>query len=366
MIYLYHKLLSQTSGICTWINLFKSNYSLLLNNDNCTIIDLYTNINVNSNDIIIINHLDIIDIVSIYDKFKKILVVIHNLEEPIPSLLKSYSKYISCLLSIFPEDIIKNKISIDFPFIYLPNINLLDDTIKQSNYYDHFAYFGRIGYEKNIILLIDLFNIYQKDKKLYIYYPVSTEQDILNFYLKYIKSINATNVFFKNETYHNPNNNFIYLSAGAIEGLPYTFLELLPLGKIIIAYNTGIINNLLDNDFLISFNLNLQIKNISSNLALPLMNTGSYCYIEKNIFYIKNWNGLPYIHFCKLLPTYFVNNQIRNEYMKHLQLWNNKIINILNNLEHYKELAKNNYLSWYNNSYTLWKENLKLINDISN
>jgi hypothetical protein len=365
MIYLYHKLLFQTTGIRTWINLFKSNY-LSLTSDNCTLIDSYTNINVNSNDIIIINHLDIMDIVSIYDKFKKIYVVIHNLEEPIPSLLKSNIKYINCIISIFPENVIKNIISIDFPLIYLPNINLLDNTVKQSNYYDHFAYFGRIGYEKNIILLIDLFNIYQKEKKLYIYYPKSTDQTILNFYLDYIKILNITNVFFKNETYHDPNENFIYLSAGAIEGLPYTFLELLPLGKIIIAYNTGIINNLLDDDFLISFNLNLEIKNIGSNLALPLINTGSYCYIEKYIHYIKNWNGLPYIHSLKLLPTYFVNNHIRNEYMKHLQLWNNKISCILNNIEHYKELAKNNYLSWYNNSNKLWKENLNLINDTNN
>ncbi len=365
MIYLYHKLLSQTTGIRTWINLFKSNYSLLSDN-NCTIIDSYTNINVNSDDIIIINHLDIIDIVSIYDKIKKIYVVIHNLEEPIPSLLKLNSKYINCLLSIFPENVIKNTVSINFPLIYLPNINLLDNTVKQSNYYDHFAYFGRIGYEKNIILLIDLFNIYQKGKKLYIYYPISTDQIIINFYLDYIESLNITNVFFKNETYHDPNENFIYLSAGAIEGLPYTFLELLPLGKIIIAYNTGIINNLLDNDFLISFDLNLQIENPNSNIVIPLINTGSYCYIEKHIYYMKKWNKLPYIHSLKLLPTYFVNDKIKDNYMEHLKLWDNKISCILNNIEHYKELAKNNYLSWYNNSNKLWKKNLNLINDTNN
>ena len=390
MIYIFHNLLNlTTSGINTWCKLFKSNYDDLSIN----IIDNLNEINFNTKHILIINHLDILVYENIYYsiKIKPILFfVIHNLDYVFIKLLNSKIYLIDYLISIIPLKFVNNKIILSNEKIfYLPNIDLksrikqhnnlslnkilklpfnqildiplnqiLDIPLsKQFNY--TFYYYGRIDYEKNIILLIDLMQYYFKNYKLIIIYPHNTKQYIFDFYKYYVHFTKMKNVMFvKDINFISDGNDLIYLSAGTMEGMPYTYLELLSKNKIIISYNSGLISELLDEDFMITYNQNYKFTKLLNNVIEPLISAESYVLLHNLSHYNRYYHNYPFIGEHLLLPTYISGKNIhRDKYYEHLNIWVDKINIILNDIELYLEKSNKCYNNWYIKASNIWKDN---------
>ena len=376
MIYVYHHLLNlSTSGINTWCKLFKSNLSNLCIN----IIDNIENIIFSSHDILIVNHLSINKITNHhFTNSPTIILVIHNLDKYFINLINTTKININYIISIFPINIIKdnNLMFSDDKIFFLPNIDLTKNTIvcekiHNLQFNNTFYYYGRIDYEKNIILLIDLMQYHFITRQLIIIYPHNTHHNIINFYQKYIDFCNIKNVIFikDDEPYEK---GLIYLSAGTMEGLPYTYLELLSNNKIIISYNSGTINDLLDDDFIITYNkksLHLPIIKKSSIID-PLLTTKSYTILPNIVYYKQHYTvgncgkKYPFIDQHLLIPTYLTQNNIhKTNYLEHLDLWVQKISNIVDNIEYYLKKSNQCYYNWFEMATEKWTNN-KLYNVI--
>lgn len=376
MLYIYHKLLNNSkSGIVTWCKLLKKNIKFInreYDENNIILTDDLKKIPYNES--LIINHLDILEIIKYKYKFEKLYLVIHNEDESFINIINKNLSLIYKIISIFPLDHIMNfniNCNID-KFIYLPNIdfnknidtsevtisisdekNLIENAKSvNENINDDisiFTYYGRIDYEKNIILLIDLMRYYYTFKKLNIYYPYNTPNYLILFYKSYIIKNNVNNVILLDETNHDINKNLIYLSAGTMEGLPFTYLELLVKNKIIISYSSGIINKLLSEEFIIDYKIfneeynNLKLK---LNIGKQILKTGSFIIYKNNI-----------------ITTYDSSNEIiKLKYLEHLDIWIFKINNILKNIEKSKKSLSNDYLMWYNHCLKKWIDEInKLI-----
>lgn len=374
MIYIYHNLLNKsTSGIITWCKLFKLNTNI-----DSLLVDDLNNINFSSTDKLIINHLDIIQLKNhtFVNNKPRVYIVIHNLDSVFIKIFNENNYLIDFVISIFPIDIILNaNLVFQNEIIYLPNINLNIPNIIYStpNFFSNnckfnntFYYYGRLDYEKNVILLIDLMQHYYTDFTLTIIYPQNTSKHILNFYYNYLLFCKLTNVLmidditYKSTNFTNKNNNdLIYLSAGTMEGLPYTYLELLSNDKIVISYNSGIVNNLLTDEFIVDYkNTNNFVKNNTNNIIHPLIATRSFKMLDNYMIYKKFFNGLPIVQQHLLLPTYITNNHVQNiykmEYLQHLTLWIDKINSILQNLEHNKKKSNECYIKWYEHAKIHW------------